>query len=81
MYFWLNFCDGNHIERISIAVENIDHLFHLACQVMDANVLYVFLLSEDTWIDEDEYLSSLKAGAELIVCIWEHIEKLLIYFE
>ena len=52
-----------------------------SCQVMDANVLYVFLLSDDTRIDEDEYLSSLKAGAELIVCIWEHIEKLLIYFE
>ena len=69
MYFWLNFCDGNHIERISITVENIDHLFHLACQVMDATGLYVFLLSDDTRIDEDEYLSSLKAGTELIVCI------------
>ena len=26
MYFWLNYCDKNHIERIPVAVKNIDHL-------------------------------------------------------
>ena len=28
MYFWLNYCDENHhIERIPVAVQNIDNLF------------------------------------------------------
>ena len=31
MYFWLKYCDeNNHIERILVAVKNIDHLFNLA---------------------------------------------------
>ena len=29
MYFWLICCDENHIERIPVAVKDIDHLFHL----------------------------------------------------
>ena len=28
-YFWLNYCDENHLERIPVAVKNIDHLFSL----------------------------------------------------
>ena len=30
MYFWLNYCNENHIEKIPVAVENIDQLFNLA---------------------------------------------------
>ena len=32
MYFWLTYCDKNHVERIPIAVININHLFHLASE-------------------------------------------------
>ena len=55
MHFWLNYCDENHAERIPIAVENINDLFHLASEVM---------LSDSTRIDEDEYWSSLEDGTE-----------------
>ena len=72
VYFWLNYCDENHIERIPIAVENIGHLFHLASQIIDR--LHLFLLSDGTRIDEDEYLESLESGAELIVCTEEQIQ-------
>ena len=68
MYFWLDFCDENHIERIPVAVENIGHLFHLASQIIEADRLLLFLLSDGTRIDEDEYFSSLENGTELIVC-------------
>ena len=68
MYFWLDFCDENHIERIPVAVENIGHLFHLASQIIEADRLHLFLLSDGTRIDEDEYFSSLENGTELIVC-------------
>ena len=81
MYFWFNYCDENHIERIPITVENIDHLFRLASEIIEADRLHLFLLSDGTRIDDNEYLSSLENGTELIVCTEEQIQKLLIYFE
>ena len=81
MYFWLNFCDENHIQRIPIAVKNIDHLFHLAGEIMEADRFHLFLLFDGTRIDENEYLGSLENGTELIVFTEEQIQKLSIYFE
>ena len=42
MYFWLNYCDENHIERIPVAVKNIDHLFNLASEIIKGNNLHLF---------------------------------------
>ena len=65
MYFRLNYCDENHhIERIPIAVKNIDHLFHLASEITETDRLHLFLLSDGTRIDDNEHLSSLENGAE-----------------
>ena len=52
-YFWLNYCDENHIKRIPIVVKNIDHPFHLASE---ADRLHVFQLSGAARIDDKEYL-------------------------
>ena len=81
MYFWLNYCDENYIERIPVAVKNIHHLFNLAREIIKVDRLHLFLLSDGTWIDDNEYLGSLENGTELIVCTEERIQKLLIYFE
>ena len=81
MYFWLNYCDENHIERIPIAVKDIDHLFRLASEIINADNLHLFLFSDSTRIDDNEYLESLENGTELILCTEEEIQKLLIYFE
>ena len=78
MYFWLNHSDENHIERISIAVENIGDL---ASQIIKADRLHLYLLTDGTRTDKDEYLSSLENGTEWIVCTEEQIRKLSIYFE
>ena len=48
MYFWLNYCDENHIERIPIAVENIDYLFNLASEIIETDGLHFFSLSDGT---------------------------------
>ena len=78
MYFWLNDCNENdHIERIPIAVKDIDHLF----EIIDADKLHLFLLSDGTRIDNNEYLSSLENGTELIACTEEQVQKLSVYFE
>ena len=82
MYFWLNYCDENHhIERIPVAVKDIDHLFNMASEIIEADRLHLFLLSDGTRIDDNEYLESLENGTELILCTEEQIQKLLIYFE
>ena len=81
MYFWLNYCDKNHIERIPIAVKNIGHLFSLASQIIEADRMHLFLLSDGTRIDDNELLSSPENGTELIICTDEQIQKLPIYFE
>ena len=70
----------NHIERIPIVAENLGHLFHLSSEIIKADRLHLFLLSDGTQIDDNKYLSSLENGTELIVCTEEQIQKLLIYF-
>ena len=48
MFFWLSYCDENQIERIPIAVQNIDHLFRLASQIIKADRFHQFLFSDGT---------------------------------
>ena len=81
MYFWLNYCDKIHIEKIPVAVKDIDHLFNMASEITEADRLHLFLIFGGTRIDNNEYLSSLENDTELIVCTEEQIQKLLIYFE
>ena len=79
MYFWLNYCDKNHIEKIPVTVKNIDHLFNLASKMVGDD--YLFLFFDGTRIDNNEYLNSLENGTELVVCTEEPIQKLMVYFE
>ena len=52
MYFWLNYCNENyHIKRIPVAVKDIDHLFNVAGEIIQADKLHLFLLSHGTRID------------------------------
>ena len=82
MYFWLNYCDKkNYIEKIPVAVKNIDHLFNLASEMLGADNLHLLLVFDGTRIDNNEYLSSLANGTELAVCTEEQIQKLMVYFE
>ena len=83
MYFWLNYCDENHhIERIPVAMKDIYLIFNLTSEIIKTDDRpHLFLLSDGTRIDDNEYLSSLENGTELIVCTEEQIQKLRIYFE
>ena len=53
IYFWLNYCDKNHIDRIPIAVKNIDHLFNMTSEIIETDNLHLFLISGSTWIDDN----------------------------
>ena len=53
----------------------------MVSEIIEADSLYLFLLSDGTRIDEDEYLSSLEDGTEWVFCTEEQIQKLSIYFE
>ena len=45
-YFWLNYCDEDHIEKIPVAVKNIDHLFNIGSEIIKADNLHLLLLSD-----------------------------------
>ena len=77
----MNYVDKGIVERIPIGVKNIDHIFLMATEVIEADTLHLFLLSDGTRIDESKYLESLETATELIVCTEEQIQKLSIYFE
>ena len=64
IYFWLNYCDENHhIERIPVAVKDIYDLFNLASEIIKADSrLHLFMLSDGTRIDDNEYLENLENG-------------------
>ena len=62
-------------------MKNIDHLFNMSSEIIEADRLHLFLLSDGTRIDDNEYLESLENGTELIFCTEEQIQKLSIYFE
>ena len=62
-------------------MKNIGHLFYIASKIIKADRLHLFLLSDGTRIDDNEYLESLENGTELIVCAEGQIQKLSIYFE
>ena len=62
-------------------MKNIGNFFHLASEIIKADRFHLFLLSNGTRIDDNEYLESLENGTELIVCTEEQIQKLSIYFE
>ena len=62
-------------------MNNIDHLFYLGNEIIEADMLHPFLLSGGTRIDNNEYLESLENATGLIVCTEEQIQKLLICFE
>ena len=80
MYFWLNYC-VDHIKRIPMTVKNIDHLFNLASEIIEADRLHLFLLSDGSQTDHNEYLSSLQNSTKLIVFTEEQIQKLLTYID
>ena len=55
----------------------------MAGEIIEPDKLYLFLLSDSTRIDDNEYLDdeNLEIATELIVCTEEQIEKLSNYFE
>ena len=53
----------------------------MVSEIIETDRLHLFLLSDGTGIDDNEYLSSLENDTELIVCTEKQIQKLLICFE
>ena len=62
-------------------MKNMGHPFRMACEIIEFDVFNLFLLSDGTRIDDNEYLEILERGTELIVCTENQIWKLSAYFE
>ena len=63
---------GN-IERIPVAVKNIDHLFRMASEIIESDKLYLFLLFDGTRIYNNEYLESLR-NRHRINCLYRRTD-------
>ena len=49
MYFWLNYSvRNNHIERIPVAVTNVDYFFYMPSELLESGKLHLFLCSGAT---------------------------------
>ena len=48
--FWKNFC----------CCKNVAHILCMASKLLESDKLHLLLLSEDTWLDNNEHLESLK---------------------
>ena len=59
-------------------MKNVGHPFRKASEIIESDKLHLLLLSDGTRIDYNEYLESLEAATELIVCMEEQIQKLSI---
>ena len=53
----------------------------MASGLIESDKLYLFLLSDDSRTDDNEYLESLKTATELIHCTKEQMCKLSICFD
>ena len=54
----------------------------MVSEILESDKLYLFLLSDGTRIDNNEYLQNLEATTELVVCTEEQMCKLLsTYFD
>ena len=47
-------------------MENIDHIFRMASEIIKSDKLDLFLLSDGTQLDDNEFLESLENDKELI---------------
>ena len=61
---------NNNLERIPVAVKNIDHLSCMTSEILETQSLklHLLLLLDGTRIDDNEYLERLEKATELIVC-------------
>ena len=77
IYIWSNYSrKNNHVEIIQVAVKNIKHLFCMASELFESGKLHLFLISDGTRIDNNEYLKSLENATELTVCTEEKMQKI-----
>ena len=53
----------------------------MTSEIIESDRLHLFLLSDGTRIDDNEYLERLETATVLIVCAKEQIQRLSIYFE
>ena len=83
MYFWLLFCAENGFDDIAVNVTSLEKLLDLASDILDipSQDISLFLFVDRKLIDNNEYLETLPAWAQLFICKPCQKEKLLIYFD
>ena len=83
MFFSLKFIkDDKHFETFDVEVQNFDELLTIAseklCCTREKN--FIFLFTDGTLIDENNYLETLPIWTKLLICKKEELNKILYFF-
>ena len=70
MYFVLIFCGHNGSDDIAVNVTSLEKLLDLASDILDipSQDISLFLFVDRTLIDDKEYLKTLPAWTQLLIC-------------
>ena len=70
MYFVLIFCGCNGSDDISVNVTSLEKILDLASDILDipSQDISLFLFVDRTLIDDKEYLKTLPAWTQLLIC-------------
>ena len=82
MFFSLKFIKDDHLENVNIGVTNYDELLKVSSEILSCaiNKILVFLFTDGTLIDENNYLETLPIWTKLLICTPVEKEKILSFF-
>ena len=83
MFFSLKFIkDDEHFETFNVEVQNFDELLTIASEKLCCRreKSFIFLFTDGTLIDENNYLETLPIWTKLLICKEKELNKILYFF-
>ena len=82
MFFSFKFVKDDHFETKDIEVENFDELWTVSSEILSCafNEISVFLFTDGTLIDENNYLQTLLIWTKLLICTQDEKENIFSFF-
>ena len=83
MFFYLKFIKNDeHFETFNVEVQNFDELLTIASEKLCCRCekSFIFLFTDGTLIDENNYLETLPIWTKLLICKKKELNKILYFF-
>ena len=82
MFFYLKFIKDDPFETVNVEVSNFDELLKVSSEILSCTFdkIYVFLFTDGTLIDENNYLKTSQVWTNLLICISDKKDQILSLF-